>query len=94
MFLKTNQGLGRTYRNKKRTKEQKQNQTKPNQKEEEEEEKKSHTSKDLRTGINGGLRQTKESGWTANIPSIPYCSGIRVKLRYSICLIIQMHESV
>ena len=37
MFLKTNQGLGRTYRNKKRTKEQKQNQTKPNQKEEEEE---------------------------------------------------------
>ena len=31
MFLKTNQGLGRTYRNKKRTKEQKQNltQTKP-----------------------------------------------------------------
>ena len=39
MFLKTNQGLGRTYRNKKRTKEQKQNQTKPNQKEEEEEEK-------------------------------------------------------
>ena len=47
MFLKTNQGLGRTYRNKKMTKEQKQNQTKPNQKEEEEEEKKSHTSKDL-----------------------------------------------
>ena len=40
MFLKTNQGLGRTYRNKKRTKEQKQNQPKPNQKEEEEEEKK------------------------------------------------------
>ena len=37
MFLKTNQGLGRTYRNKKRTKEQKQNQPKPNQKEEEEE---------------------------------------------------------
>ena len=94
MFLKTNQGLGRTYRNKKMTKEQKQNQTKPNQKEEEEEEKKSHTSKDLRTGINGGLRETKESGWTANIPSIPYCSGIRVKLRYSICLIIQMHDSV
>ena len=29
MFLKTNQGLGRTYRNKKRTKEQKQ--SKPNQ---------------------------------------------------------------
>ena len=40
MFLKTNQGLGRTYRNKKRTKEQKQNQPKPNQKEEEEEEEK------------------------------------------------------
>ena len=40
MFLKTNQGLGRTYRNKKRTKEQNQNQTKPNQKEEEEEKKK------------------------------------------------------
>ena len=39
MFLKTNQGLGRTYRNKKRTKEQKQNQTKPNQNEEEEEKK-------------------------------------------------------
>lgn len=39
MFLKTNQGLGRTYRNKKRTKEQKQNQPKPNQKEEEEEKK-------------------------------------------------------
>ena len=37
MFLKTNQGLGRTYRNKKRRKEQKPNQTKPNQKEEEEE---------------------------------------------------------
>ena len=36
MFLKTNQGLGRTYRNKKGTKEQKQNQTKQNQKEEEE----------------------------------------------------------
>ena len=33
MFFKTNQGLGRTYRNKKMTKEQKQNQTKPNQKE-------------------------------------------------------------
>ena len=61
MFLKTNQGLGRTYGNKKRTKEQKQNQTKPNQKEEEKK-KKSHTSKDLRTGINGGLRETKESG--------------------------------
>ena len=66
MFLKTNQGLGQTYRNKKRTKEQKPNQSKPNKKEEEEEEeeeeKKSHTSKDLRTGINGGLRETKESG--------------------------------
>ena len=37
MFLKTNQGLGRAYRNKKRTKEQKQNQTKLNQKETEEE---------------------------------------------------------
>ena len=43
MFLKTNRGLGRTYRNKKRTKEKKQNQTKPNQKEEEEEEKKRAT---------------------------------------------------
>ena len=40
MFLKTNQGLGRTYGNKKKTKEQKQNKPKPNQKEEEEEEKK------------------------------------------------------
>ena len=37
MFLKTNQGLGRSYRNKKGTKEQKQNQTKQNQKEEEKE---------------------------------------------------------
>lgn len=40
MFLKTNQGLGRTYRNKKRTKEQNQNQTKPNQKEDDKKKKK------------------------------------------------------
>ena len=94
MFLKTNQGLGRTYRNKKRQKNK--NKTNPNQtkKKKKKKQKKSHTSKDLPTGINGGLRETKESGWTANIPSIPYCSGIRVKLRYSICLIIQMHDSV
>ena len=94
MFLKTNQGLGRTYRNKKRQKNK--NKTNPNQtkKKKKKKKKKSHTSKDLRTCINGGLRETKESGWSANIPSIPYCSGIRVKLRYSICLIIQMHDSV
>ena len=62
MFLKTNQGLGRTYRNKKRTKEQKQNPTQTKPKRRRRKKKKSHTSKDLRTCINGGLRETKESG--------------------------------
>ena len=46
------------------------------------------------TDINDGLREPKESGLTANIPSVPYFSGTFVKLRYSICLIIQMHDSV
>ena len=61
MFLKTNQGLGRTCRNKKKDKrtKTKPNQTKPKRRRKK---KKSHTFKDLRTGINGGLRETKESG--------------------------------
>ena len=68
--IKTNQGLGRTNRNKKKDKitKPKPNQTKPKKK------KKSHTSKDLCTDINDGLREPKESGWTANIPSVPYFS--------------------
>ena len=94
MFIKTNQGLRRTYRNKKKDKiaKPKPNQTKPKRRKKKK--KKSHTSKDLCTDINDGLREPKESGWTANIPSVPYFSGTLVKLRYSICLIIQMHDSV
>ena len=46
------------------------------------------------TGINDGLLEIKDSGWTANIPSVPHFSGTHVKLRYLICLIIQMHDSV
>ena len=59
MFIKTNQGLRRTYRNKKKDKITK---PKPNQKEKKKKKKKSHTSKDLCTDINDGLREPKESG--------------------------------
>ena len=90
MFIKINQGLGGTSRNKKKRQNNK-TKTKPNQKKKR---KKSHTSKHMCTDINDGLREPKESGLTANIPSVPYFSGTFVKLRYSICLIIQMHDSV
>ena len=74
MFIKTNQGLGRTNRNKKKrdkiTK-PKPNQTKPKRKKKK---KKGHTSKNLCTDINDSLREPKENGWTANIPSVPYFS--------------------
>ena len=43
--------------------------------------KKSHTSKDLCTGINDGLRDIKDSGCTANFTSaFPYFTGNLVKL--------------
>ena len=68
MFLKRNQGFGQTYRKKKETNNK--NKTK-----------KSHTSKDLCTGINNGLREIKDSGCTANLTSaVPYFSDNLVKL--------------
>ena len=61
MFIKTNQGLGRTNRNKKKkdkiTK-PKPDQTKPKRKKKK---KKGHTSKDLCTDINDSLREPKEN---------------------------------
>ena len=75
MFIKTNQGLGRTNRNKKKKKGQNnETKTKPNQTKKEKKKKKGHTSKDLCTDINDSLREPKENGWTANIPSVPYFS--------------------
>ena len=75
MFIKTNQGLGRTNRNKKKKRQNNETKTKPNQtKKEKKKKKKGHTSKDLCTDINDSLRERKENGWTANIPSVPYFS--------------------
>ena len=76
MFIKTNQGLGRTNRNKQKKRQNNETKTKPNQtkKEKKKKKKKGHTSKDLCTDINDSLREPKENGWTANIPSVPYFS--------------------
>lgn len=74
MFIKTNQGLGRTNRNKKKKRQNNETKTKPNQTKKEKKKKKGHTSKDLCTDINDSLREPKENGWTANIPSVPYFS--------------------
>ena len=74
MFIKTNQGLGRTNRNKKKKRQNNETKTRPNQTKKEKKKKKGHTSKDLCTDINDSLREPKENGWTANIPSVPYFS--------------------
>ena len=75
MFIKTNQGLGRTNRNKKKKRQNNETKTRPKQtKKEKKKKKKGHTSKDLCTDINDSLREPKENGRTANIPSVPYFS--------------------
>ena len=62
MFIKTNQGLGRTNRNKKKKRQNNETKTKPNQTKKEKKKKKGHTSKDLCTDINDSLREPKENG--------------------------------
>ena len=62
MFIKTNQGLGRTNRNKKKKRQNNETKTRPNQtKKEKKKKKKGHTSKDLCTDINDSLREPKEN---------------------------------
>ena len=70
MFLKRNQGFGQTYRKRKKKGTNNKNKTK-----------KSHTSKDMYTCINDGLREIKDGGCTANFTSaVSYFSGNLVKL--------------